>query len=65
MSDPGFLERGLLIGGREVAAVDGKTIDVVNPTTGDVFGRVAVASEEDADGGLPRRNAPLIPAYGP
>ena len=47
MSEAGFLERGLLIGGREVAAEDGATIDVINPTTGEAFGRVAVASESD------------------
>ena len=39
MSGPGLLERGLLIGGDEVAASDGGTLDVVNPTNGAAFGR--------------------------
>ncbi len=49
MSDPGLLERGLLIGGDEVAASDGGSLDVVNPTNGEVFGRVALATELDID----------------
>jgi len=49
MSGPGLLERGLLIGGDEVAASDGGTLDVVNPTNGAAFGRVALATELDID----------------
>ena len=49
MSDPELLERGLLIGGEEVAASDGGTLDVINPTNGAVFGRVALATEADID----------------
>ena len=49
MSDPGLLERGLLIGGNEVAASDGGTLDIVNPTDGEVFGRVALATGADID----------------
>ena len=48
-SEAGLLQRGLLIGGAEVAAGDGAVIDVINPTTGKAFGRVAVASEADID----------------
>jgi len=49
MSGPELLERGLLIGGAETAALDGTTLDVINPTTGEVFGRVALAGEGDID----------------
>jgi acyl-CoA reductase-like NAD-dependent aldehyde dehydrogenase len=44
-----LIERGLLIGGDEVAAADGGTLDVINPTNGEIFGRVALAAEADVD----------------
>ena len=49
MSGAKLIERGLLINGRETAAADGETLDIVNPTNGEVFGRIALASEADID----------------
>jgi phenylacetaldehyde dehydrogenase len=42
-------ERGMLIGGRSVAAASGKTFDVYNPATGEVLTRVAEGDSEDVD----------------
>ena len=44
-----LLERGLLIGGAEVAASDSGTLDIINPTDGSIFGRAAMATEADID----------------
>ncbi|HSL26324.1 MAG TPA: aldehyde dehydrogenase family protein, partial [Acidimicrobiia bacterium] len=43
------LSRGLLIGGKEVDALDGSLLDIVNPATGAVCGQVAAAGEADID----------------
>ncbi len=39
----------LLIGGEFVDAESGKTMDIINPTTGEVLGRLAAASAADVD----------------
>ena len=39
----------LLIGGRDVAAQNGRTFDRIDPFTGEVATRAAAASPEDAD----------------
>lgn len=39
----------MLIGGRRVAAADGKTFDTYNPATGEAIARVAQAGVEDVD----------------
>ena len=44
-----MIEKGLLIGAREVKAADGATLDVVNPATGEVIARVSAAGEADID----------------
>src|SRR5688572_28477645 len=44
-----MIERGLLIGGKEVDAVNGGLLDVINPANGDVVARVGSASEADID----------------
>jgi len=43
------IERGLFIDGTEVGASSGESMDVMNPATGKVIGRVPVASERDVD----------------
>lgn len=47
MGEIELIERGLLIDGRDTPSVDGETLDVTNPSTGTVFGRIALASEAD------------------
>ena len=44
-----MIERGLLIGGNETAASGGATLDIINPATGSLIGRTALASESDVD----------------
>jgi len=44
-----LIERGLLIGGNETAASGGATLDIINPATGSLIGRTALASESDVD----------------
>ncbi|MGI9586257.1 MAG: aldehyde dehydrogenase [Acidimicrobiia bacterium] len=44
-----MLERGLLIDGVEVGAADGTSLDIVNPASGEVFGRIAAAGAVDID----------------
>src|SRR6185312_10244649 len=41
--------RELLIGGQWRAAVDGKTLDVLDPATGDVFAQAAAGAAADID----------------
>ena len=43
------LSRGLLIGGEEVAATDGSTLDIVNPSNGRTLGASAAAGPADVD----------------
>ncbi len=43
------LSKGLLINGREVPAVDGATLPVANPATGEPFAEVACAGRDDVD----------------
>ncbi len=43
------LSKGLLIDGREVPAVDGATLPVANPATGEPFAEVACAGRADVD----------------
>jgi hypothetical protein len=45
----GVRDRGMLIGGTEVAALDGATLDVVDPAHGTVVARVAAAGAADVD----------------
>ena len=44
-----FLNRGLLIGGEEVPAADGATLDIVNPADGRTIGTSAAAGPADVD----------------
>jgi acyl-CoA reductase-like NAD-dependent aldehyde dehydrogenase len=44
-----MIERGLLIGGKEVDAADGALLEVVNPANGEVVAHVAAAGEADVD----------------
>jgi len=44
-----IIERGLLIGGEEVAALSGRSLDVVDPAHGAVIGRVADGEAADID----------------
>ena len=44
-----MIERGLLIGGKEVDAADGAVLDVINPANGEVVGRIGSAGEADID----------------
>jgi len=44
-----MIDRGLLIGGKEVEAADGATLEVINPATGALIARVAAAGEPDID----------------
>ena len=43
------LSRGLMIGGEEVAAADGATLDIVNPADGRTIGTSAAAGPADVD----------------
>ncbi len=52
----------LLIGGRSVAAQNGKTFDRIDPVTGDVATRAAAASLEDADAAVAAAKA-AFPAW--
>lgn len=45
----GVAQHKLLIGGRWVEALSGRTFDSINPATGEVLARLAAASEEDVD----------------
>jgi acyl-CoA reductase-like NAD-dependent aldehyde dehydrogenase len=42
-----LISRGLLIGGKEIDAADGSTLEVMNPATGDTIARVAAAGAGD------------------
>ena len=44
-----MIEKGLLIGGKEVEAADGATLDVTNPATGELIARVSASGEADVD----------------
>jgi acyl-CoA reductase-like NAD-dependent aldehyde dehydrogenase len=44
-----MIEKGLLIGGKEVEAADGATLEVTNPATGELIARVSAAGEADVD----------------
>ena len=52
MSNPTYSDTRLLIAGQWCDAASGKTIDVVNPATGAVIGRVAHAGISDLDRAL-------------
>lgn len=43
-----MIDRGLLLGGKEVEAADGATLEVINPATGALVARAA-AGESDID----------------
>ncbi len=49
MSESGLIEHGLIIDGKEVMSSTGEMADIVNPTDGQVFGRSALATEQDID----------------
>ena len=50
MSNTGSLQRhDLLVGGERIAPEGGEYVETVNPATGDVFAKVAVAGETDVD----------------
>src|SRR5215217_1625448 len=38
-----------VIGGREAGAADGRTMDLVDPSTGEVFGTAPLSGPEDVD----------------
>ncbi len=38
-----------VVGGASVAATDGRTTDLVNPTTGEVYGTAPLSSDADVD----------------
>jgi betaine-aldehyde dehydrogenase len=40
---------GMVIGGEQVAAADGQTVEVTNPATGEVIARVPLGGPEDVD----------------
>jgi betaine-aldehyde dehydrogenase len=46
---PKMLELKNMIGGKFVAPADGKMDDVINPATGEVFGRAPLSTKEDVD----------------
>ena len=56
---------GLIIDGRKVPAADGRAIDVYDPSTGEVFTRVARAGREDVDRAVSAaERAMASPAWG-
>jgi betaine-aldehyde dehydrogenase len=41
-----------VVGGREVAAADGRTMDLVDPSTGEVFGTAPLSGPDDVDAAM-------------
>ena len=52
------------IGGRDVAAADGRTFTGFNPTTGGVWGTFALAGAADVDRAVKGRRTPIAPDRG-
>ncbi|MGH9196139.1 MAG: aldehyde dehydrogenase family protein, partial [Acidimicrobiia bacterium] len=44
-----IIQRGLMIGGKELEAADGSQLEITNPATGNIVARVAAAGELDID----------------
>ena len=44
----------MLIGGKKVDARDGKTIDVINPATGEFIDTIPMATKEDCEEAVTR-----------
>ncbi|MDP3984090.1 MAG: aldehyde dehydrogenase family protein, partial [Acidimicrobiia bacterium] len=44
-----IIQRGLLIGGKEIDAADGSVLEIINPANARVVARVASAGESDID----------------
>jgi acyl-CoA reductase-like NAD-dependent aldehyde dehydrogenase len=44
-----IIQRGLLVGGKEIDAADEAQLEIINPATGGLIGRVSAAGEADID----------------
>ena len=44
-----IIQRGLLVGGKEIEATDGAQLEIINPATGRLIARVSAAGETDID----------------
>jgi betaine-aldehyde dehydrogenase len=51
-SGDGKLAISNVVGGRETAAADGRTMDLVDPSTGEVFGTAPLSGPEDVDAAM-------------
>ena len=54
----------MLIGGKWIAASDGKVFDSVNPATGEVWARIPAATESDVNAAVDAAEAALIGEWG-
>ena len=58
-------ETHLYIGGEWVPATDGRTVEVINPTTEEPIGSVVLAGPADIDRAVGRRAPHSTPGRGP